>query len=53
MTDYERIKKTCLEKEELWEDPDFPANQSSVFYFQTPPFHFEWKRSKVCMKVII
>ncbi|XP_026746817.1 calpain-C isoform X2 [Trichoplusia ni] len=46
MTDYERIKKTCLEKEELWEDPDFPANQSSVFYFQTPPFHFEWKRSK-------
>ncbi|KAJ8736908.1 hypothetical protein PYW07_000179 [Mythimna separata] len=46
MTDYERIKQTCLEKAELWEDPDFPANQSSVFYYQTPPFHFEWKRSK-------
>uniref|UniRef100_A0A2A4K585 Uncharacterized protein n=1 Tax=Heliothis virescens TaxID=7102 RepID=A0A2A4K585_HELVI len=46
MTDYERIKQTCLEKAELWEDPDFPASQSSVFYYQTPPFHFEWKRSK-------
>lgn len=49
MTDYERIKQTCLEKGELWEDPDFPANQSSVFYYQTPSFVFGWKRSKVFM----
>ncbi|XP_021189664.1 calpain-C isoform X2 [Helicoverpa armigera] len=46
MTDYERIKQTCLEKGELWEDPDFPASPYSVFYHQIPPFHFEWKRSK-------
>lgn len=28
----------------LWEDPDFQAVQSSVFYYQTPPFTFQWKR---------
>ncbi|CAD0193996.1 unnamed protein product [Chrysodeixis includens] len=46
MTDYERIKEMCLENRELWEDPDFPAKQSSAFYHQTPPFPIEWKRSK-------
>ncbi|XP_073956706.1 calpain C [Choristoneura fumiferana] len=46
MTDYERIKAGCQERGELWEDPDFPATQSSVFYHQTPPFNFVWKRSK-------
>lgn len=28
----------------LWEDPDFAAVQQSVFYYQTPPFTFQWKR---------
>lgn len=46
MTDYERIKTGCLTRGELWEDPDFPATQSSVFYHQTPPFQFVWKRPK-------
>ncbi|XP_046997193.1 calpain-C [Schistocerca americana] len=46
MTDYERIKRSCLKRGELWEDPDFPATQSSVFYHQTPPFQFVWKRPK-------
>lgn len=47
MTDYEKIKRSCLKRGELWEDPDFPATQSSVFYHQTPPFQFTWKRPKV------
>ncbi|CAH0716272.1 unnamed protein product, partial [Brenthis ino] len=46
MTEYERIKTSCLQKHELWEDPDFPAVQPSVFYHQVPPFTFEWKRAK-------
>lgn len=41
---YERIKSECKKKAILWEDPDFPAVQSSVFYYQTPPFTFQWKR---------
>lgn len=46
MTDYEKIKRSCLKRGELWEDPDFPATQASVFYHQTPPFQFTWKRPK-------
>lgn len=41
---YERIKAECKKKNVLWEDPDFPAIQTSVFYHQTPPFTFQWKR---------
>lgn len=41
---YERIKAECKQKNVLWEDEDFPATQSSVFYHQTPPFTFQWKR---------
>ncbi|XP_055385568.1 calpain-C [Condylostylus longicornis] len=41
---YERIKSDCKKKSYLWEDPDFPAVQTSVFYYQTPPFTFQWKR---------
>lgn len=47
MSDYEKIKSRCLELGELWIDPDFPAIQTSVFYHQTPPFDFVWKRPKV------
>jgi len=43
-TDYENIVRHCLKTETLWEDPEFPAVQSSVFYHQTPPFTFQWKR---------
>lgn len=41
---YDRIKSECKRKGVLWEDPDFQAVQSSVFYYQTPPFTFQWKR---------
>lgn len=41
---YERIKSECRKKNILWEDPDFQAVQSTVFYYQTPPFTFQWKR---------
>lgn len=47
MSEYERIRRACLKRGELWEDPDFPATQASVFYHQTPPFQFTWKRPKV------
>ncbi|XP_028132163.1 calpain-C isoform X2 [Diabrotica virgifera virgifera] len=46
MSEYDRIRRACLKRGELWEDPDFPASQSSVFYHQTPPFQFTWKRPK-------
>ena len=30
-TEYESVRSTCLETGELWTDPDFPANHSSLF----------------------
>ncbi|KOB77256.1 Calpain-C, partial [Operophtera brumata] len=38
-------KALCRERGELWEDPDFRPNQTSVFYYQRPPFEFTWKRA--------
>ncbi|XP_018497658.1 calpain-C [Galendromus occidentalis] len=43
MSDFERVRKN-LERGKLYEDPEFPAVQSTVFYHQTPPFQFSWKR---------
>ena len=47
--EYEAIVHHCVKTGELWEDPEFPAVQSSVFYHQTPPFSFQWKRPHVSL----
>ena len=46
---YEEIVGHCLKSGDLWEDADFPALQSSLFYHQTtdPKTKFEWKRPHV------
>uniref|UniRef100_A0ACB8G4C2 Calpain-3 n=1 Tax=Sphaerodactylus townsendi TaxID=933632 RepID=A0ACB8G4C2_9SAUR len=41
---FHELRKNCLEKKILYEDPDFPANDSSLFYSQKLPVKFEWKR---------
>lgn len=46
MSDFERVRKN-LERGKLYEDPEFPAVQNTVFYHQTPPFQFSWKRPHV------
>ncbi|XP_013777811.1 calpain-C-like [Limulus polyphemus] len=46
MSEFEKLKIGCLKKGELFEDPDFPATQASVFYHKNPPFQFIWKRPK-------
>jgi len=46
-SEFERLRENSIAREELWQDPDFPATQSSVFYHQKPPFNFVWKRPKV------
>ncbi|PRD28236.1 UNVERIFIED_CONTAM: CalpC [Trichonephila clavipes] len=46
MSEFEKIKRSHIKKGELFEDPDFPATQASVFYHQKPPFQFAWKRPK-------
>ncbi|CAN8011545.1 unnamed protein product [Ixodes pacificus] len=53
MADLDKVPKSLIkattngDSHVLFEDPDFPANQTSVFYHQTPPFKFAWLRPKV------
>lgn len=44
---YEEIKSQCLRENKLFQDPDFPAVDSSIFFSRMPPRPFEWKRPSV------
>ena len=44
---YTEIRDQCLREGRLFEDPDFPAVDASIFYSRTPPRPFEWKRPSV------
>ena len=32
MSDYKTTKAQCIKKDEFWEDPDFKAEQTSIYY---------------------
>ncbi|XP_063437596.1 calpain-5-like isoform X1 [Mytilus trossulus] len=44
------IKSACLKKGELWEDPEFPANNKSLFFSKVDS-EIEWKRPSELCKV--
>jgi calpain len=44
---YEEIVKKCKEEGCLFEDPEFPAEDASIFFSKSPPRPFEWKRPSV------
>ncbi|KAI1303575.1 Calpain-C [Halotydeus destructor] len=44
MSEFDRLRRSLLAKGELYEDADFPCSQTSVYYHQTPPCNFIWKR---------
>lgn len=45
--DFYTLRKQCLDSGKLFEDPEFPATNKSLFYSaQTEPAHYEWKRPK-------
>lgn len=41
---YDEVRQECLNSNSLFEDPDFPAYDTSIFYSRTPPRPFVWKR---------
>ncbi|XP_010147790.1 PREDICTED: calpain-9 isoform X2 [Eurypyga helias] len=41
---YKELKEDCLNRGVLFEDPDFPACSSSLFFSEKPPIPFIWKR---------
>ncbi|TNN28233.1 Calpain-9 [Liparis tanakae] len=40
------LRHDCLQRGVLFEDPDFPAADSSLYYSQSVPVNIEWKRPK-------
>uniref|UniRef100_A0A3B4AGU1 Calpain catalytic domain-containing protein n=1 Tax=Periophthalmus magnuspinnatus TaxID=409849 RepID=A0A3B4AGU1_9GOBI len=41
------LRDKYVKKNVLFEDPLFPASDSSLFYSEKPPMKFEWKRPSV------
>ncbi|XP_014721193.1 calpain-9 [Equus asinus] len=41
---FEQLRQESLQKGTLFEDADFPANSSSLFYSERPQIPFVWKR---------
>ncbi|XP_012586280.1 PREDICTED: calpain-9 [Condylura cristata] len=41
---FQQLRQQCLQKGVLFEDADFPANSSSLFYSKKPQIPFVWKR---------
>lgn len=44
---YSALKRACLRKKVLFEDPLFPATDDSLYYKGTPGPTVRWKRPKV------
>ncbi|XP_062849297.1 calpain-5-like [Trichomycterus rosablanca] len=41
---YDKLKRACLRRGALFQDPYFPASAQSLFYKRTPPPGLTWKR---------
>ncbi|KFD48822.1 hypothetical protein M513_10306, partial [Trichuris suis] len=42
--DFYKLRDQCLREEVLFEDPNFPADSSSLFYTRQPSRYIEWRR---------
>lgn len=45
--DFYELRDECLQSGTLFEDPDFPCEDSSIFFSSRPRYRFEWKRPMV------
>ncbi|KAE8277255.1 Calpain-5 [Larimichthys crocea] len=43
---YSEIKKDCIDNKTLFEDPEFPATNASLYFRKPPPGRVEWKRPR-------
>ena len=45
--DFKSLRDECKSNGRLFEDPEFPTANSSLYFSKQPPFTAEWKRPKV------
>ena len=48
---YSKLKSQCEKEGRLFVDPEFPADNKSLFFSRSPAEPVEWKRPKVRWKV--
>lgn len=41
---YAELRKACINDKTLFEDPEFPASNTSLYYRKPPPGYVQWKR---------
>ena len=44
------IRAECVQQQALFEDPDFPAANRSIYYSYDPGVQFKWMRPTVCVR---
>lgn len=44
---YSELRRDCIRDKKLFEDPEFPATSTSLYFRKAPPGFVEWKRPKV------
>lgn len=44
--DFKKLKDECVKNGRLFEDPEFPAADKSLYFSKQPSFKAEWKRPK-------
>lgn len=45
--DFQKLREECLSTGTLFEDPEFPADDSSLYFSKRPDRYIEWKRPMV------
>ncbi|XP_068600210.1 calpain-5-like [Brachionichthys hirsutus] len=43
---YSELKKNCINDKKLFEDPEFPASDASLYFRKPPPGYVQWKRPR-------
>lgn len=52
--DFNRLRQECLDNKQLFEDPDFPCDDSSLFYSgERPPYRVKWLRPGVSIVFLL
>lgn len=49
--DFYKLRDYHLETGTLFEDPEFPPVNSSLFYSETPSRNYEWLRPRVSFEI--